>query len=83
MVTAWFLASYIAAVINCLPINHFWTPLGPGYCFNFDVYFLGVEVAEVIIDTIILVLPVHMISSLQLSRGSKALLSSIFLLGVL
>ena len=75
------IASYVAAVLVCMPISHFWKPLGPGHCFNFSIYYLITSVAEALTDFAILILPVHMISRLQLSYKNKALLSVIFSLG--
>ena len=80
-VVALFIAACVASAFQCWPISHFWDPLGPGTCFNFNAYFLGASAAEAVVDTAILVLPLHSIWKLQLSRKIKSSLIGIFLLG--
>ena len=53
----------------------------PGHCNNFDIEYLVLAIIEVLVDVVLLVLPIHMVSTLQLSRYNKIILSMIFLLG--
>ena len=52
-----------------------------GECFNFNMYWMAMGVAEVIIDTAILLLPVGVLLDLELSRKQKIALAIIFTLG--
>ena len=81
VVVAFAIAAEVAALLSCRPVTKFWSRLEPGYCFNFDTYYVAVQVIDVVIDTIILALPVRMVSKLQLSRTDKATILGIFLLG--
>ena len=67
--------------MTCLPPEKFWNRETPGVCINYDIFALASGICEIVIDTAILCLPVRMISSIQLSRRNKIVLSSIFLLG--
>lgn len=77
----WFLAVELATIMTCLPPEKFWNRETPGTCLNFNVFTLAYSICEIIIDTVILCLPLGMISTLHLSRRNKILLSGIFLLG--
>ena len=81
LVVALFIASEVGALVSCRPVTKFWSRLEPGYCFNFDEYYIGVQIPDVILDVVILALPIRMISTLQLSRIDKATVLGIFLLG--
>ena len=74
-------AAEVAALLVYRPITKFWSRLEPGSCFNFDTYYVAVQVTDVVIDTVILALPIRMVSKLQLSRTDKATILGVFLLG--
>lgn len=78
---AFFFASVFVGIFICVPVEKFWNPTMPGHCNNFDVEYLVLEIIEVLVDVVLLVLPIHMVSTLQLSRQNKIILSMIFLLG--
>ena len=75
---AWLIAAEVASVFTCLPMPDFWNT---GFCVDYSVFFLVIEILETIGDAILLVLPIHMISTLQLSMRNKITVSFIFLLG--
>lgn len=77
-VVAWLVAAEIASAFTCTFIPHFWNE---HVCINYSNLFLSMEIIETIGDAILLVLPIHMISTLQLSRRNKITVSIIFLLG--
>ena len=81
-VIVWWLAGTIATIVSCLPVERLW--IGPstgGYCFNFNMYWMAMGAIELVIDSVILILPVRMILKLQLSQRNRILLIGIFLLG--
>lgn len=76
------LATTIATLVNCIPLEYSWIGLSdPAHCFNYNIFWMVTGALEVVIDTIILVLPVRMVLGLQLSPKRKILLLFIFLLG--
>ena len=81
MLMAHFFASVFVGIFICVPVEKVWNPTIPGRCNNFDIEFLVVEIIEVLVDVVLLLLPIHMVSTLQLSNRNKVILSMIFLLG--
>ncbi|KAE8372685.1 hypothetical protein BDV26DRAFT_88768 [Aspergillus bertholletiae] len=78
---AWFVASFIGDMLYCRPIRQFWDPTAGGSCFNFAVYFLAMELIDLLLDVTIIALPLKTISGLHLSLRKKLALLGIFLLG--
>ena len=89
LVVVWLIASIIPGIFRCHPIDDMWNPLifsGPDvrdHCIDENAYYVSTSVFNVALDFWILVLPLSIVWRLQLSRGRKAGLIAIFLLGVL
>lgn len=87
IVVIWFIGSLIPGTFRCHPIDDFWDPLvvgGPNvhrYCTNNNTYYLASSSFNVALDFWILVLPLSIVWTLQLSPKRKVGLSAIFLLG--
>ena len=87
VVVLWFIGSIIPGTFRCHPIHDFWdslivgTPDARRYCTNNNAYYVASSVFNVIIDFWILVLPISIVWTLQLSGRRKVGLSVIFLLG--
>lgn len=84
--TAWFIATEVTNILTCIPVQTFWVRPPPGQpangkCLNFNVFFLASGIAETIIDTSILILPIRAIYGLKMATRTKFLVASIFLLG--
>lgn len=81
-VVSWWLAGTLSTIVSCVPVERLWigSSVG-GYCFNFNIFWMAMGAVELVIDTIILVLPVPMVLALQLSSKQKVSLGGIFLLG--
>lgn len=77
----WFVAAQISNLLTCRPVDAFWHRTKPGKCFNFNVMFLGLGVAEVLIDTFILCLPIRTVFTLQMPKRTKVAVAGIFALG--
>ena len=73
----------VCGALYCIPAKSFWDHRVPGHCFNYDDFFLAMEIVDVILDIAILCLPFRMIAALHLSLRKKFMLSGIFLLGSL
>ncbi|MCJ1348945.1 hypothetical protein MMC31_007178 [Peltigera leucophlebia] len=62
-------------------MEHFWNKEVSGHCLNFDKFFLGITLAEILINVAILCLPLRVISGLQLPMRHKIPLFITFLIG--
>lgn len=79
----WFVAAEITDLLYCIPIQRFWDPTIEGSCFNFPVYFLAMELIDLLLDVAIICLPIKTILGLHLSLQKRLALLGIFLLGTL
>ena len=79
----WAVGCGFAEVFVCNPPHHFWDPDSTGYCYPREVSLVSILAIELVIDTIILILPIRMVWALQMSRTNKVSISLIFLLGSL
>ena len=89
LVIVWLIAAVIPGIYRCHPIDDMWNPLifsGPDvriHCIDENAYYVSTSVFNVALDFWILVLPLSIVWTLQLSRSRKAGLIAIFLLGIL
>lgn len=84
VVLAFWIATTIATIFNCHPIEQNWVGLVlVEHCFNFNIFWMVTGAVEVAIDTAILTLPVRMVLGLRVSNKQKASIVLIFLLGSL
>lgn len=82
LVIVWWLVGTVLTIVSCLPFRRFWTgPIAGGYCFDFNIYWMSMGAVELVIDSLLLVLPVRMVLGLQLSRQQKILVVGIFTIG--
>ena len=81
VVVIWFLGAELLNILVCLPVQSFWNPTVKGHYLNFDLFFLVTSIIETVIDLFILILPVPVISTIQLPPRSKIMLYGIFFLG--
>jgi formate-dependent nitrite reductase membrane component NrfD len=81
LIVAWGVAALPVGIFICVPPRRFWKPAVPGHCNNFGTAFIILETVEIVLDFAQLVLPVHMIFTLNLTRRNKIVLSLIFLSG--
>ena len=87
LVVMWFIASFIPGILRCDPIDDMWNPLIVGtplvrdYCINDNTYYISSSAINVALDFWILILPLSIVWTLQLSRKRKVGLTAIFLLG--
>ena len=81
LVVLWWLAATLANIFSCMPVELMWDLSLKGRCFNFNIFWFSIGIIETVIDIIILILPIKMITGLQMSRRKKIVLSGIFLLG--
>ena len=71
----------ICTLLECLPPQKLWEPELDGTCYNYPLFFLGSEIADTVLDVVVLGLPVPAVLSLKMSAKQKFSLCSLFLLG--
>ena len=87
LVVLWFVASVIPGTFRCHRIDDMWNPIIVSsanerhYCISNSAYYISTAASDVALDVWILVLPLSIVWTLQLSGKRKAGLSAIFLLG--
>ncbi|CAL8575807.1 hypothetical protein XPA_001711 [Xanthoria parietina] len=82
LVSVWGITFFFVNVFMCNPPRKFWEPLTPGFCFKYGKPGLLVGLsAEIALDCTILLLPIKMISGLQMNKTKKVSLALIFLVG--
>ena len=87
LVLIWFFASVVSGIFRCHPIHDSWNPDVVGgpevrhYCTSNNTYYVSSSAFNVALDFWILMLPVSIVWTLQLSARRKVGLSAIFLLG--
>ncbi|RWA11981.1 hypothetical protein EKO27_g3116 [Xylaria grammica] len=81
----WAIAVLIVNLLQCRPLRAFWQlelqALPETQCLDFILYFVGNSIANTVIDFCTLVLPIHEILKLQISKAKKIGVCGIFLLG--
>lgn len=81
LVVAWLFINNFMAAFQCRPIRKAWSPLTPGRCIDTLSLIIGLQAGNLFLDIVILTLPVHAVSQLQMSLAKKISVAAIFLLG--
>lgn len=82
LVGVWGITFFFVNLFICNPPRKYWEPQTPGFCFKYGKpgILVGLSV-EIALDCTILVLPIKMISGLQMNKTKKVSLALIFLVG--
>lgn len=71
----------LSAFLNCVPVAKFWDRDIVGYCLDFEaVWFFNASV-NIATDLTLLVMPMPLLSQLQLPRKQKVALMAVFAVG--
>ncbi|KAK4937793.1 hypothetical protein LTR10_021671 [Elasticomyces elasticus] len=82
IVTVYGLAALFVGIFSCRPIAYSWnSQLSGGKCINFLAFWLFNASFNSATDIIVIVLPIPVLSALQLPRKQMIILASIFVLG--
>jgi hypothetical protein len=81
-----FLAVYgtwtiVSAWANCVPLERFWDPTVPGFCFDKKALWFSNSAVHILTDILILIYPMPVLKSLQLPKRQKFALMGVFALG--
>lgn len=71
----------IATILQCTPIQRAWDKSIPGTCINFKAFWYTHSCFNAFFDILIYVMPMPLIKQLQLNKGAKLGLISVFALG--
>ena len=78
----WFFISFFLEIFQCHPLSAAFDPmLFTNHCIAMQSYYEGVTAANMGIDIVILLLPVHMVWRLKLPIKQKIVLLAILMLG--
>ncbi|CDM30642.1 hypothetical protein DTO013E5_2422 [Penicillium roqueforti] len=83
IVILWAACGILAGCFICIPTEKLWHPMLPGGCMNLSKFYYGLQVPNIATDAIILLMPMHIVWNLPISKVQKLGLSGIFILGVL
>lgn len=73
----------VSGYVNCVPVAKFWNHDLPGNCLNFEAVWFFNASMNIATDVVLLMLPMPLLSQLQLPRMQKCALIGIFAIGVL
>lgn len=80
LVVAWGIATFFVSIFHCLPISNFFEDSTGTHCVRF---LLATAIPNTLLDIALLVLPLNVLRTLQLSTRKKIALSVVFSLGLL
>ncbi|KOS41239.1 hypothetical protein ACN38_g7877 [Penicillium nordicum] len=87
-VTMAIVASYsswaiVSGFVNCVPVAKFWNKDLPGNCLKFEALWFFNAAMNIMTDIALLLLPMPLLSKLQLPRTQKIALIGVFAMGIL
>lgn len=83
LLSAWGITLSVMLPLVCTPVESFWNRAVPGRCMNFKTVWYVMAGVNVATDFALFIMPIPVVSSLQLPRRQKLMLLAIFGLGVL
>ena len=75
------IASILATIVQCMPLERIWAHAVPGTCINLTAFWYANASANIIGDFLILALPMPVIRRLQLPQRQRLGLMIVFALG--
>jgi hypothetical protein len=79
----WGLAAGLGEILLCVPPSNFWNMKDLDKCGSFNNYLLGTAVTEIVLVSLIFVLPIRPVLGLRMDLKKKLSVLGIFLLGSL
>lgn len=85
IVMSFWIGCTLADLLNCIPLEYAWinSLADPRYCINYNIFWFASGICEAFIDVLIIVMPVRVVYTLQLSSAKKIAVAAVFLFGVL
>ncbi|MCJ1235723.1 hypothetical protein MMC14_003694 [Varicellaria rhodocarpa] len=75
-------ALFVEVLFQCMPIDTQWNPQPGGQCHSAEIILISSGVINMVGDIIVLTLPIKRVWSLNISRGQKIAISTLFLMGL-
>lgn len=73
----------VSGFVNCIPVAKFWNHELPGNCLDFEAIWFFNAAMNITTDIALLLLPMPLLSKLQLPRMQKLALIGVFAIGIL
>jgi hypothetical protein len=73
----------VSGYVNCVPVAKFWNQDLPGSCLSFEAVWFFNASMNIVTDVALLLLPMPLLSKLQLPRRQKFALMGVFAIGIL
>lgn len=83
VIILWTACGILAGCFTCIPTEKLWNPMILGGCMDLGKFYYGLQMPNIVTDAIILVVPMHTLWGLPISKAQKTGLSIIFVLGFL
>ncbi|KAH7119990.1 hypothetical protein B0J11DRAFT_582477 [Dendryphion nanum] len=82
-IVAWFIASILVTVFQCVPVASLWTPAlrASAKCVELAPFFFGVSIPNILADLFLLILPMPYVWRLKITITQKVFVMVFFLLG--
>ena len=81
-VLLWWIAIILVIIFQCQPVSKAYKPfMETGSCLPREDFFFGSSIPNVLQDLLIIILPVHEVWRLQVTRRQKAAILGVFVLG--
>ena len=80
-VVLWGIAVVLVSIFACQPVSGVWDLSIPSKCINFNRFFIGISIPNVLADVMVLCLPMPQLWKLKLPPRTKVIVSGIFLTG--
>lgn len=77
----WFILITLISVFQCMPVQKAWEAELPGYCIPYLDIFIGMQVANIVLDIAILCLPITTVLKLHMTVSTKISVAGTFGLG--
>ncbi|RAL14059.1 PTH11-like integral membrane protein [Aspergillus homomorphus CBS 101889] len=71
----------VSGFLNCVPVARFWDRTVSGYCLSFEAVWFFNASMNIVTDVTLLVMPMPLLSRLQLPRAQKFALMGVFAIG--
>ena len=71
MILAWTIAMELVLAFQCTPVHRAWNQGAAGRCLDMSAVYLGSAIPNVLTDLFIIVLPLPLISRLQMTRAQR------------
>ncbi|ODM17883.1 hypothetical protein SI65_06671 [Aspergillus cristatus] len=73
--------AFITGFLTCVPVAKFWDRTVKGYCFNFEALWFFNAAMNIATDFTLLIMPMPLLSQLQLPRTQRIALCGVFAIG--